>query len=267
MYLAGNKLAGGTVSMVGTLRTEGLCRLRGQQWRIILSVNKTMFLDLALFPKRQIAILHEDSRESATLWSGNKIPAEEVCVTNGPESRSTPLEEQGKLARFEQSIMPHMNAAYNLARWLAGNDPDAQDVVQEAYLRAFKFLGGFRGGDSGDSRSWLLRIVRNSFYDWLKRNRREDTGTEFDEELHGKADETGTPDAVLLEKADHELLHEAIAELPIEFREILVLRELEGFSYKEIADAADVPLGTVMSRLARAREHLRRLVIQRLEIK
>ena len=173
------------------------------------------------------------------------------------------MEEQHKLAKFEQSIMPHMNAAYNLARWLAGNDPDAQDVVQEAYLRAFKFFSGFRGGDS---RSWLLRIVRNSFYDWLKRNRREETGTdfEFDEELHGGADETGTPDALLLEKADHELLHEAIAELPLEFREILVLRELEGFSYKEIADVADVPLGTVMSRLARAREHLRTLVIQRL---
>ncbi len=174
------------------------------------------------------------------------------------------MEEQDKLARFEQSIMPHMNAAYNLARWLAGNDPDAQDVVQEAYLRAFKFLGGFRGGDS---RSWLLRIVSNSFYDGLKRNRREDPVTEFNEELHDQADKTGTPDALLLEKADHELLHKAIAELPLEFREILVLRELEGFSYKEIAEVADVPLGTVMSRLARAREHLRVLVVQRLELK
>ena len=212
-------------------------------------------------------LARENSRRWARVCGGNKIPTEAVWIANGPASRSKPLEEQDKLARFEQSIMPHMNAAYNLARWLAGNDPDAQDVVQEAYLRAFKFLGGFRGGDSGDSRSWLLRIVRNSFYDWLKRNRREDTGTEFDEELHGKADETGTPDAVLLEKADHELLHEAIGELPVEFREILVLRELEGFSYKEIAEVAEVPLGTVMSRLARAREHLKTLVIQRLEAK
>ena len=175
-----------------------------------------------------------------------------------------PLEEQDKLARFEQSIMPHMNAAYNLAHWLAGNDADAQDVVQEAYLRAFKFLGGFRGGDS---RAWLLRIVRNAFYDWVKRNRREGTGTSFDEELHSTGDETATPDALLLEKADHELMRKAIAELPIEFREILVLRELEGFSYKEIAEVLDVPLGTVMSRLARAREQLRTLVIQRLEVK
>jgi RNA polymerase sigma-70 factor (ECF subfamily) len=174
------------------------------------------------------------------------------------------LEEQDKLARFEQSIMPHMNAAYNLARWLAGNDSDAQDVVQEAYLRAFKFLNGFRGGDS---RSWLLRIVRNAFYDWLKRNRREETATSFDEELHSAGDETGMPDTLLLEKADHELVRAAIGDLPREFREILVLRELEGFSYKEIADIAEVPLGTVMSRLARAREHLRTLVVQRLELK
>jgi len=174
------------------------------------------------------------------------------------------LEEQDKLARFEQSIMPHMNAEYNLARWLAGNDTDAQDIVQEAYLRAFKFLSGFRGGDS---RSWLLRIVRNAFYDFLKRNRREETATEFDEEIHSSADETRTPGALLLEKADHELVREAIAELPVEFREILVLRELEGFSYNEIADVADVPLGTVMSRLARARDHLKTLVIERLKVK
>ena len=160
--------------------------------------------------------------------------------------------------------MPHMNAAYNLAHWLAGNDSDAQDVVQEAYLRAFKFLGGFRGGDS---RSWLLRIVRNTFYDWLKRNRREETGTSFDEELHTTDGETAMPDTLLIEKADHELIRNAIAELPLEFRDILVLRELEGFSYKEIADIAAVPLGTVMSRLARAREHLRTLVVLRLELK
>jgi RNA polymerase sigma-70 factor, ECF subfamily len=194
---------------------------------------------------------------------GNEIPTAPVCIANGPGSRSTALEEQDKLARFEQSIMPHMNAAYNLARWLAGNDPDAQDVVQEAYLRAFKFFNGFRGGDS---RSWLLRIVRNAFYDWLRGNRREETGTEFDEELHGRAEETGTPDALLLEKADRELLHKAIAELAVEFREILVLRELEGFSYKEIANMAEVPPGTVMSRLARAREQLRTLLAGRLEV-
>ena len=174
------------------------------------------------------------------------------------------MEEQDKLGRFEQRIMPHMDAAYNLARWLTGSDPDAQDLVQEAFLRAFKFFGGFRGGNS---RAWLLRIVRNAFYDLVKRNRREEDVTPFDEELHGTVEPKSAPDALLLEKADRELLHKAIAELPVEFREILVLRELEGFSYKEIADVAAVPLGTVMSRLARAREHLRNLLVARLEIK
>ena len=172
------------------------------------------------------------------------------------------LEEQDKLARFEQSIMPHMNAAYNLARWLSSNDADAQDVVQESYLRAFKFFGGFRGGDS---RAWLLRIVRNAFYDWLKHNRREETGKSFEIELEHAVDPSTGPDALLAERADHELLRETIGELPLEFREILVLRELDGLSYKEISEIAGVPMGTVMSRLARAREHLRTLLIVRLQ--
>ena len=102
------------------------------------------------------------------------------------------MDEQDKLARFEQCIMPHMDAAYNLARWLAGNDPDAQDVVQEASLRAFKFFGGFRGGDS---RSWLLRIVRNSFYDWLHQQRRAELTTPFDEQVHDSAAGSPAPDA------------------------------------------------------------------------
>ena len=178
--------------------------------------------------------------------------------------RSTLLDEQDKLARFEQSIMPHMDAAYNLARWLSSNDSDAQDVVQEAYLRAFKFFGGFRGGNS---RAWLLRIVRNAFYDWLKKNRGDHAEEQLDEELHEAIDEGAGPDAALLEKTDHERLHQAIAELPVEFREILILRELEGFSYREISEVADVPLGTVMSRLARGREHLRKVLTTRTEMK
>lgn len=160
--------------------------------------------------------------------------------------------------------MPHMDAAYNLARWLSSNDSDAQDVVQEAYLRAFKFFGGFRGGNS---RAWLLRIVRNAFYDWLKKNRGDLAEEPFDEKVHDTIDETAAPDAVLLEKADHERLYKAIAGLPVEFREILILRELEGFSYKEISEVADVPLGTVMSRLARGREHLRNVLTTRTEVK
>jgi RNA polymerase sigma-70 factor (ECF subfamily) len=174
------------------------------------------------------------------------------------------VDEQEKLARFEQYVMPHLDAAYNLARWLTGDEHNAGDVVQEAYLRAFKFFGGFRGGDS---RSWLLRIVRNSFYDWLQKNRREQSGAAFDEQLETLHDESAGPDTALLQKADREVLQQAIAALPLEFREILVMRELEGMSYKEISDIADVPLGTVMSRLARAREQLRKGLHNRLNEK
>ena len=203
--------------------------------------------------------------ESVSLWFGPKSAEDPVWISNGPKSRSAPLvEEQDKLARFEQSILPHMDAAYNLARWLTTDDSDAQDVVQEAYLRAFKFFGGFRGGNS---RAWLLRIVRNSFYDWLKKNRGEQMSAPFDDELHDTPAEENAPDTLLLQKADRDALHQAVAELPVEFREILVLRELEGLSYKEIADAADLPIGTVMSRLARAREQLRTLLLTRPENK
>ncbi len=172
------------------------------------------------------------------------------------------MDEQDKLARFEQRIMPHMDAAYNLARWLVGSDPVAHDVVQEAFLRAFKFFGGFRGGDG---RSWLLRIVRNSFYDWLRQQRRAELETPFDEDVHDSPAPAPAPDAVLLDKADKELLQQALAELPLQYREVLVMRELEDLSYKEIADVANVPIGTVMSRLARAREHLRLGLVQRLQ--
>lgn len=179
----------------------------------------------------------------------------------GNDGKAT-VDEQEKQARFEQCIMPHLDAAYNLARWLTGNDPDAQDVVQDACLRAFKFFGGFRGGDS---RSWLLRIVRNAFYDSLSRRRRAEAETPFDETLHGTAPAFPTPDAALLEKANQQMVHQALGALPVEFREVLVMRELEGLSYKEIADVAGLPLGTVMSRLARAREQLQHGLMARLQ--
>jgi RNA polymerase sigma-70 factor, ECF subfamily len=172
------------------------------------------------------------------------------------------VDEQDKLARFEQCMMPHMAAAYNLARWLAGNEPDAQDVVQEAFLRGFKFFGAFRGGDS---RAWLLRIVRNSFYDWLRKQRRAELETPFDEQVHEAAAVSPGPDAALLAKADKEMVNQAIEALPVEYREVLVLRELEGLAYKEIADIAALPIGTVMSRLARAREQLRQALLERLQ--
>ncbi|MBZ5535011.1 MAG: sigma-70 family RNA polymerase sigma factor [Acidobacteriia bacterium] len=157
-------------------------------------------------------------------------------------------------ARFEQMFLPHLDAAHNLARWLTRNGHDAEDLVQESYLRAFRFFGGFKGGDS---RSWLLTIVRNTCYSWLQRNRRQELETPFDEEMHTSDPQAFSPEKPLLANADGQMLQQALEELPVTFREILVLRELEGLSYKEIADIAGMPIGTVMSGLARARKRLR----------
>ena len=161
------------------------------------------------------------------------------------------MQEQNKLARFEQAVLPHQDAAYNLACWLTRNQADAEDIVQEAFLRAFKFFGGFRGGDS---RAWLLTIVRNASYTWLQQHRSSELTTEFDEKLHSV--EGDNPETILLEDADKQMLKQALEELPIEFREAVILRELEGLSYKEISHITDAPVGTVMSRLARGRRRL-----------
>ena len=160
-------------------------------------------------------------------------------------------------AQFEEVVLPHLDAAYNLARWLAGNEHDAEDIVQEAFLRAFRFMGGFRGGNS---RSWLLTIVRNTAYTWLRKNHGPIVYLGEDElaEIEDPAALGG--DVALLRNADAGRLRAALQQLPVEFREALVLRELEGLSYKEIAEVADVPIGTVMSRLARARKQLQELL-------
>ena len=149
--------------------------------------------------------------------------------------------------------MPHLDAAYNLARWLAGNDPDAQDVVQEAMLRAFKFFGGFHGGNA---RAWLLTIVRNTFYTWLRKNRPMEKTVSIDDETLEIED--ASAGQAHPQFADADAVRRAVAELPVDFREIVILREMEGFSYKEIAEMAEVPIGTVMSRLARARKLLQK---------
>jgi RNA polymerase sigma-70 factor (ECF subfamily) len=156
-------------------------------------------------------------------------------------------------ANFDQTILPHLDAAYNLARWLTGNDRDAQDVTQDACLRAFKFFDGFRGGDA---RSWLLTIVRRTTWTWLQSNRRHEEAVEFDEDLHGTPDLSSNPEETLARAGDADTVRQAIGALPAIFREALVLRELEGCSYKEIADIAGVPIGTVMSRITRARRQL-----------
>jgi len=176
------------------------------------------------------------------------------------QEEQDPTQEQ-ELASFEEAMLPHMDAAHNLARWLLRNEQDAQDVVQEAYLRAFKSFGGFHGSNG---RAWLLTIVRNTSYTLLKKNHAVDLTTTFDEEIHAAGDESASP-AVLLEHSENaELIRIAMDELPAEFREILVLRHQEGLSYKEIADIAQIPPGTVMSRLARARGKLKEYLAARI---
>src|SRR5512132_3467588 len=161
--------------------------------------------------------------------------------------------QEHELASFEETMLPHMDAAHNLAKWLLRNEQDAQDVVQEAYLRAFKSFGGFHGSNG---RAWLLTIVRNTSYTLLKKNQAVDFTT-FDEEIHVTGDESASPATILEHGEDAELIREAMDALPAEFREILALRHQEGLSYKEIADIAQIPPGTVMSRLARARGKLK----------
>jgi RNA polymerase sigma-70 factor, ECF subfamily len=156
-------------------------------------------------------------------------------------------------ARFEDAVLPHLDAAYNLARWLTRNEADAEDVVQEAYLRAFKFFGGFHGSDG---RSWLLAIVRNTSYTWLQNNRSPELTVLVDDELHQVESKDLNPDALLQQSADRQMVKQALEELPVEFREVLVLRELEEMSYKQIASITELPIGTVMSRLARGRKRL-----------
>ncbi len=163
--------------------------------------------------------------------------------------------DDGELGRFERCILPHLDAAYNLARWLTRNAHDAEDVVQEACLRAYQFFGGFRGADG---RAWLLAVVRNTCYTWLERNRPREPLTPFDETKHTGADLPAGPQELAQRGEDRERLRRAIEGLPPEYREVIVLRELEGLSYREIAGITAAPLGTVMSRLARARERLQR---------
>ena len=156
---------------------------------------------------------------------------------------------------FEEKVLPHLNAAYNLARWLTCNEQDAQDVVQDAYVRAFRFFAAFRGGNA---RGWVLRIVRNTCYTWLQENRPTQFATEFDENLFGPDPHTRNPEETLLQKANDKMVRQAMKGLPLKLREVLILRELEGMSYKEIAEVTGMPPGTVMSRLSRARVGLRR---------
>jgi RNA polymerase sigma-70 factor (ECF subfamily) len=160
-------------------------------------------------------------------------------------------------ARFEAVVLPHLDAAFNLARWLLRSRSDAEDVAQEALLRAFRAFATYR---AGNARAWLLQIVRNTCFTWLQQNRRAEQFTEFDETTMPQ--ESENPETLAIASSNREQLARVLEELPAGFREILVLRELEGCSYKEIAEITSRPIGTVMSALARARQHLRTSLTQ-----
>ena len=180
-----------------------------------------------------------------------------------PQTRST--DGMARTSRFEQTIMPHLDAAYNLARWLTRNDSDAQDVVQDACLRAFRYFDSFQGENPS---AWLLAIVRNTCFAWMRRNRpsEEVAGSDaIDAETAGNAEPllgggsrqlATDPETLLIESRARVQVNDIVAKLPAEFREVIVLREIEDLSYREIADVVGIPIGTVMSRLSRARKLL-----------
>src|SRR6201982_2449038 len=172
----------------------------------------------------------------------NASETEDFEVKKREESHA----EKENLISFEALILPHLDAAHNLGRWLLRNEQDAEDVVQEAYLRAFKSFDGFRGSNG---RPWLLTIVRNTYHTFLKKNRAVDLTTPFDDEIHAIGPESASPATILEHAEDAKLIRKAMDALPAEFREILALRHQEGLSYQEIADIAQIPPGTVMSRL------------------
>jgi RNA polymerase sigma-70 factor (ECF subfamily) len=152
-------------------------------------------------------------------------------------------------------LLVHMDAAYSLARWLTRNELDAEDVVQDAYLRAFSYLASFRGGDA---RAWLLTIVRNTYYSRRKQNRVHEPMDPFDEELHSVRPDAPNPETIVVDQQQKWILRGALDDLPAQYREVLLLREMEGLCYQEIANKLGVPIGTVMSRLSRARKRLHR---------
>jgi RNA polymerase sigma factor (sigma-70 family) len=167
------------------------------------------------------------------------------------------LTSQEKLRRFEEQISPHLKSAYNLAIWLTRSHEDAEDVVQEAFLRAFSAFESFRGEDG---KPWLLTIVRNTSMTWLKRNRNAGAAIGFEEALEDPIERSPDPEEGLLISCDRERVRQALEQLPSDFREAVILREMEGLSYREISATIGIPLGTVMSRLSRGRDWLRRIL-------
>jgi RNA polymerase sigma factor (sigma-70 family) len=222
------------------------------------------------FPSRSLLAEPPDAGENSPahepVFGGNKNPDGAVFISvdrrtgmPGGDTRG-----DGRRARFEREVLPHLDAAYNLARWLLRDGEEAADAVQEACLRAYKYFDGFHGDNA---KPWLLKIVRNSCYG-LSKGRPRTESMSPDEEgrldpAHEKALEaaghgTPTPEALLIAKADRRMLQDGLATLPADYREVLVLREIEELSYKEISEIAEIPIGTVMSRLARGRALLQK---------
>ena len=156
------------------------------------------------------------------------------------------------------AVLPHLDAAHNLARWLTRNDQDAEDLVQEACVRALKYFAGYHGGDS---KAWLLTIVRNTCYTHLRRTRSHELTLPFDDEILNLVSDAYNPETLFLKSVEAAAVQSALEGLPVEFREVIVLREMEGLSYKEIAEVVEIPVGTVMSRLARARRRLQTCLV------
>jgi len=172
-----------------------------------------------------------------------------------------------RLSRFEHSLLPHLDAAYNMARWLTRNDHDAEDVVQESFIRALRYFDRLEGTDA---RPWLLGIVRNTCYTWLRKNRpAEMVAVDDIEDLPPgigaeSTPATSSPEVIVLQSANRKLVNQALEELPVAYREVIVMREIEDMSYKDIAAVAGIPIGTVMSRLSRGREILKRSIENRM---
>jgi len=198
-------------------------------------------------------VASRDERRDAIVVSDMSVAWDNiVCQRTAMNNSGKPDENQREL--FEQTIVPHLNAAYNLARWLTRNQHDAEDLVQEAYLRAFRFFGGFHGGDG---RAWLLAVVRNTCLTWLsKKTGGAAVAVEFNEQLHGDATAPMDAENAMIRDSRIDSLRDCVETLPVEYREIIVLRELEELSYRQISEIAGVPIGTVMSRLSRGRERL-----------
>jgi RNA polymerase sigma factor (sigma-70 family) len=160
---------------------------------------------------------------------------------------------------FEDKMLPHLNAAYTLARWLTGSVQDAEDAVQDAYVRALRFFDDYRGGDG---RAWLLQIVRNTCYTRLRKSIARISDASFDEEVHIGECLSGTPETIAIQLADSQMVKKAIEELPLRYREILILREIEGMSYSEIGEILNEPLGNIRTTLFRARQRLKKRLIE-----